>query len=188
MRYRNNRMSKYSRVTSYNYYRQSDSSNDDFAVGAFVEGGPLAPDIRGLVLFEPVIGGSQVFAIFYGLPMFQPASNGSAPIGPFGFHLHEFGDCSVGDNNSPFEGAGGHWNPTNQPHGNHAGDFPVIFSNDGYANISYFTNKFRPEEVLGKAVIIHQNPDDYRSQPSGDAGKRLACGIVEYISIDEWVD
>ena len=143
------------------------------------------PDIRGLVLFEPVMGGSQVFATFYGLPEYQEARNGSEPIGPFGFHLHEYGDCSVGDLESPFMDTGVHWNPTNQPHGNHAGDFPVISSNDGYASISFYTNKFMPEEVIGKSVIIHQNPDDYRSQPAGNAGKRLACGIVGYISVED---
>ena len=81
--------------------------------------------------------------------------------------------------NDPFTSAGGHWNPDNQPHGNHAGDFPVLFSNDGYAEMQFFTNRFKPKDVIGKAIIIHQNPDDYRSQPSGNAGKRLACGIIQ---------
>ncbi len=65
------------------------------------------------------------------------------------------------------------------PHGNHAGDFPVLFSNDGYAEMTFFTNRFKPWEVIGKSVIIHQNPDDYRSQPSGNSGKRLACGVIQ---------
>ncbi|NLJ90709.1 MAG: superoxide dismutase family protein [Clostridiales bacterium] len=60
-----------------------------------------------------------------------------------------------------------------------------MFSNDGYASISFYTNKFMPEEVIGNSVIIHQNPDDYRSQPAGNAGKRLACGIVGYISVED---
>ncbi len=74
--------------------------------------------------------------------------------------------------------AGGHWNPTNQPHGNHAGDFPVLFSNDGYTRMLFFTNKFTVPQVVGKSVIIHQNPDDYRTQPSGNSGKKLACGVI----------
>jgi len=101
------------------------------------------------------------------------------PIGPHGFHIHEFGDCQIGDPADPFQAVGGHWNPTNQPHGNHAGDFPVLFSNQGRANMCFFTNAFKPEQVINKAIIIHQNPDDYRTQPAGDAGKRLACGIIE---------
>jgi hypothetical protein len=60
--------------------------------------------------------------------------------------------------------------------------FREKFSNSGRAYMSFFTNKFRVNEVVGKAVIIHENPDDYRSQPAGDAGKRLACGVVQWSS------
>ena len=88
------------------------------------------------------------------------------------------GNCTVGNRQSPFEAAGGHWNPTNQPHGNHAGDFPVIFSNGGFARMNFFTNKFRVNDVIGKSVVLHLNPDDYRTQPAGDAGKRVACGVI----------
>jgi Cu-Zn family superoxide dismutase len=91
---------------------------------------------------------------------------------------HENASCAVGDPANPFTAAGEHWNPHQQPHGNHAGDFPVLFSNDGYARMTFFTNTFSAADAVGKAVILHQNPDDYRSQPSGNAGKRLACGIV----------
>lgn len=150
-------------------------------VAARIHGGPLAPDINGVVAFENVPGGTEVTAIIRGMPSYSPARNGQNPIGPFGFHLHEKGNCDIGDPNSPFEGAGGHWNPDNQPHGNHAGDFPVLFSNDGYSRMTFFTNRFRPEDVVGKSVVIHQNPDDYRTQPSGDSGERLACGVIGYI-------
>lgn len=67
------------------------------------------------------------------------------------------------------------------PHGNHAGDFPVLFSNNGRAFMCFFTDRFRVRDIVGKAVIIHQNPDDYRSQPSGNAGKRLACGVIRLV-------
>jgi Cu-Zn family superoxide dismutase len=75
--------------------------------------------------------------------------------------------------------AGDHWNPTLQPHGNHAGDFPALISNHGRAYMTFFTDKFRVADVIGKAVIIHQSPDDFRTQPAGAAGKRLACGIIQ---------
>jgi Cu-Zn family superoxide dismutase len=65
------------------------------------------------------------------------------------------------------------------PHGNHAGDFPVLFSNDGYARMTFFTNKFTVAQVIGKAVIIHESPDDNKTQPAGAAGRRLACGVVQ---------
>lgn len=141
-------------------------------------GGPLAPQLSGVAIFKEVPSGTQVCVEVRGLPQYRPAEGGNPPVGPHGFHLHEFGDCQVGDSNDPFKAAGGHWNPTNQPHGNHAGDFPVLFSNHGYASMCFFTDKFKVEDVLGKAVIIHENPDDYRSQPSGDGGKRLACGVI----------
>jgi len=162
-------------------YRNNNHKGYEYVIGAYVTGGPLEPNISGTVLFEPIMDGSQVNATFYGLPAYQPASNGNAPIGPFAFHIHEYADCNVGNPQSPFQAAGGHWNPTNQPHGNHAGDFPVIFSNDGYSYTSFYTNKFRPEDVIGKSIIIHQNPDDYRTQPNGAGGKRLACGIIGYM-------
>ncbi|HOJ08962.1 MAG TPA: superoxide dismutase family protein, partial [Clostridiales bacterium] len=94
------------------------------------------------------------------------------------FHIHQFGDCQVGNPSEPFKASGEHWNPTNQPHGNHAGDFPVLFSNNGYARMCFFTNKFKASDVVGKSVIIHENPDDYRTQPAGASGKRIGCGVI----------
>jgi superoxide dismutase, Cu-Zn family len=147
-------------------------------IKAFIRGGPLAPSIRGIVSFRRVPGGTEVCARISRLPDYQPAQDDLPPIGPHGFHIHENGSCLIGDPDDPFQAAGGHWNPDYQPHGNHAGDFPVLFSNNGYARMCFFTNRFIPEEVIGKSVIIHQNPDDYRTQPAGAAGKRLACGVI----------
>jgi Cu-Zn family superoxide dismutase len=65
------------------------------------------------------------------------------------------------------------------PHGNHAGDFPVLFSNHGVARMCFFTDKFTVQDVLGKMLVIHENPDDYRTQPAGDSGRRLACGEIK---------
>jgi Cu-Zn family superoxide dismutase len=161
---------------------RNENRSEEVVVAAPIIGGPLAPEIEGIVYFDPVENGTDVTVIVFGLPDYQPARNGHAPIGPFGFHIHENGDCSVGNSDSPFEISGNHWNPTNQPHGNHAGDFPNLFSNNGFCQMSFFTNKFTPEEVLGKEVIIHQNPDDFRTQPAGNTGKRLACGVIGYYS------
>jgi len=125
-------------------------------------------------------GGTNVYVEISGLPPYTPATNNSNPIGPHGFHIHQNGTCEVGDPTNPFQAAGGHWNPSNEPHGNHAGDFPVLFSNNGVAIMWFFTNKFTVEQAIGKAVIIHESPDDYRSQPAGDAGRRLACGVIRW--------
>ncbi len=54
----------------------------------------------------------------------------------------------------------------------------LLFSNNGFASMCFFTNRLKPSDVVGKSVIIHQNPDDYRTQPNGAAGKRLACGVI----------
>ena len=147
---------------------------------AYVMGGPLRPQIRGAVIFQDTPGGTWVNVQITGLPDYKPATTTEAPVGPFGFHIHENGVCEVGDPNDPFQAAGGHWNPTNQPHGNHAGDFPVLFSNNGRACMGFFTDRFRGWEVVGKSIIIHNNPDDYRTQPSGNSGKRMACGVIQW--------
>lgn len=146
---------------------------------SYIKGGPLANNLRGTVIFKQVIGGTMVYVNLTGLPDYKPAQDGNPPVGPHGFHIHEFGNCSIGSSEEPFKAAGGHWNPTDQPHGNHAGDFPVLFSNNGKAIMSFFTNKFYPNDIIGKSIIIHENPDDYRSQPAGNAGKRLACGVIK---------
>jgi Cu-Zn family superoxide dismutase len=156
------------------------------AATAQIIGGPLAPRIRGIVYLRDVSGGTEIYVNVSGLPPYRPAQENSPPIGPHGFHLHENGDCTVGDPTNPFQNAGGHWNPTNQPHGNHAGDFPVLFSNHGSAMMIFFTDKFHVADVLGRTVIIHENPDDYRSQPSGDAGRRLACGLIRCLYTWPW--
>ncbi len=165
----------------YNTYFNNSQFNmqDKKTAKAYIKGGPLAPDLSGIVTFQEVVGGTWVCVEINGLPPYKPGNEEKSPIGPHGFHIHENGNCSVGDPKNPFQAAGGHWNPTNQPHGNHAGDMPVLFSNSGYAKMCFFTNSFRVNQVIGKAIIIHQNPDDFRSQPAGDAGKRLACGLIQ---------
>ncbi len=145
---------------------------------ASLKGGIMYPNIYGVVYFEEVLGGTEVTAEIWGLPLYRPAILDSQPVGPFGFHIHEFGICEITDPNNPFDSAGGHYNPTNQPHGNHAGDLPVLFSNNGYSMMKVFTNRFKPRDVIGRSIIIHENPDDYRSQPAGNSGKRIACGII----------
>lgn len=142
---------------------------------AYVEGGPLAPGIKGVVEFRRFGNGTLVIARIKGLPESRP---GSPPVGPHGFHIHELGDCQAGNPQDPFQAAGGHWNPTNQPHPFHAGDLPVLLGNHGTAIMSVYTDRFRPQDVIGRSVIIHENPDDFRTQPTGAAGRRLACGVI----------
>lgn len=146
---------------------------------AEINGNVVTPNLRGYMTIVDVPGGAEVFVEVAGLPIYQPAEGDKDPIGPHGFHIHDKADCSVGKLSDPFEASGSHWNPTDQPHGNHAGDFPVLFSNNGYAKMTFFTNKFSAADTVGKSIIIHENPDDYRTQPAGDSGKRIACGIIK---------
>ncbi|QGU94976.1 superoxide dismutase family protein [Clostridium bovifaecis] len=164
------------------YFRNSQGTalKENWAA-ATVKGGPLAPNLNGVVYFREVHDGIEVYVYVTGLPEYKPGKGDKPPVGPHGFHIHQNGSCEVGDPKEPFKAAGEHWNPTNQPHGNHAGDFPVLFSNNGIARMSFFTNKFKVGDIIGKSVIIHENPDDYRTQPAGNSGKRLACGVIRAV-------
>ena len=102
----------------------------------------------------------------------------------FGFHIHEVGDCSSGDGMS----AKGHFNPYGKPHGQgaerHAGDMPNLKSDaKGKAKLTVdldiITIARGPASIVGRSVIVHADPDDYKTQPTGNAGARLACGVIK---------
>ncbi|MEH0155487.1 superoxide dismutase family protein [Limibacter armeniacum] len=108
--------------------------------------------------------------------------------GVHAIHLHEKGDCSSDDGKS----AGGHWNPTEEPHGEwghgefHMGDIGNLeISEDGKGTLSFETDKWAiggddaKKDIIGKAVIIHAKADDMKSQPSGAAGDRIGCGVIQ---------
>jgi Cu-Zn family superoxide dismutase len=110
---------------------------------------------------------------------------GLKPNAEHGFHVHEKGDCSSEDGMS----AGGHFNPKGAPHGrydtapHHAGDVPNLRADaKGVAKISWEDDELTvadgPATVVGKAVIVHRDPDDYRTQPAGNSGPRVACGVI----------
>lgn len=110
--------------------------------------------------------------------------SGLRPNATHGIHIHEKGDCSSADAMS----AGGHFDVAGQPHGNpaagahHAGDLPsLVADGNGVARLSFQTSVLAvsgPADVVGRAVVVHRDPDDYRSQPAGNSGPRLACGVV----------
>ena len=149
------------------------------AAHAVLRGSALAPEITGLVWFYPMRLGTLVVLEAEGLPEHMPAILDRQPVGPFGFHIHEGSTCGVVMGENAFEGAGGHFNPTGDYHPQHVGDLPVVFSNHGYAWMAVYTDRFRPQDVISRTVILHQNPDDFRTQPSGNSGVRIACGIIE---------
>jgi Cu-Zn family superoxide dismutase len=131
-------------------------------------------NVRGLVMFHEMQGHLMVHAKMTGL----------APNSEHGFHLHDKGDCASADGTS----AGGHFNPDGKPHGpqataHHAGDMPSLKAD---AN-GVIDQKFMLEgptiaagtaSIVGRSVILHANPDDYATQPTGNSGPRIACGVI----------
>jgi len=101
--------------------------------------------------------------------------------GEHGFHVHEAGDCSAPDASS----AKGHYNPSGKRHGHHdkaerhAGDLPNLLA-DASGNVKYSAEVggVTLAEVIGRSVVMHADPDDYVSQPAGNSGKRIACGVI----------
>lgn len=132
-------------------------------------------NVRGLVNFiRQSDGRIQVYASVSGLTP-----------GKHGFHIHEKGDCSAPDASS----AGGHFNPTGMPHAGphdaqrHVGDFGNLEA-DASGNAHYskvFSNLpfDGNNSIIGRAVIVHAQADDLKTQPTGNAGGRVACGVIE---------
>jgi Cu-Zn family superoxide dismutase len=132
--------------------------------------------VRGSVTFLERHGKVQVIANVTGL----------RPNGEYGFHIHEAGDCSSGDGMS----AKGHFNPQGKPHAHagaserHAGDLPSLKSDaSGNAKldamIDIVTVAPGPTSVVGRGLIVHVQPDDFRTQPTGNAGARSACAVIQ---------
>lgn len=113
---------------------------------------------------------------------------GLAPGKEHGFHVHELGECSLPD----FKSAGEHFNPTKDSHGGpkssarHLGDIPNVKADaNGKASVDISLKGVTlqdkdgaPTEILGKALVVHARADDYKTQPSGDSGERIACGVI----------
>lgn len=134
-------------------------------------------DVKGSVTFKVVDGALRVSGQLSGLK----------PNTEHGFHIHEKGDCSAPDGSS----AGGHFNPAQSEHGSisadphHGGDMPNIKSDaqgnatiDGPVSSNVNIGKGDAFDIAGHAVIVHADPDDYKTQPTGNAGGRLACGVI----------
>ena len=130
------------------------------------------PNLRGIVHFQQRQNGVLLMAEICGLP-----DDGPDKPNIFAFHIHE-GDCTSQDSQNPFHQTGGHWNPHQRMHPCHAGDLPPLFGCKGYAYLTVLTNRFMLKEVLGRAIVIHRDPDDFTTQPSGNAGAKIACGVI----------
>ncbi len=109
---------------------------------------------------------------------------GLKPGAEHGFHVHDKGDCSSGDGMS----TGGHYNPGGRKHGahgqgeHHAGDLPSLKADaNGVARFSFDSRSIGVDSgaaIVGRGLIVHRDPDDYTTQPTGNAGPRLACAVI----------
>ena len=143
---------------------------------AQIKGSENHPEIRGCVNFYQTKKGTLVAAEIFGLPY----SSDKCKKDVFGFHIHDGNSCEENKNTeTPFPKSGVHYNPYDCPHPRHAGDLPPLFGNTGYAFSTFLTDRFTVNEILCKTIIIHSEVDDFTSQPSGNAGEKIACGVVK---------
>ena len=150
-----------------------------------------APPVTASTLLTPTMGntaGGQItFTPEDGAARLRGMLTGLAPDSVHGFHVHETGDCSAPDASS----AGAHFNPDGQAHGNaltdaphHAGDIPNVTADaQGNATVDVVIRNVGvasgdTRDVVGKALVLHEKADDYTTQPSGDSGARIACGVI----------
>lgn len=130
--------------------------------------------VEGTVTFTSEQGGVRVIADVYHLTP-----------GKHGFHVHEKGDCSAHDASS----AGGHFNPFGKKHGGpgnpdrHAGDMGNLEADaSGHAHYDRVDDLLEldgPNTIVGRSVVVHADEDDLTSQPTGNSGARIACGVIE---------
>lgn len=135
---------------------------------ARIAGGVEAPKLSVCVQFYQENGCVLIEAKISGLPK-------TSESGFFGFHIHQGRDCSRVE----FPGTEGHYNPLGQGHPEHAGDLPPLLWCRGAAYLSVKTDRFSVSEIIGRTVVIHSDPDDFHTQPAGNAGKKIACGVIQ---------
>lgn len=134
---------------------------------AHIRGGPDAPLLSGEVRFYQSHRNVLVVASITGLPKHNDS-------GFFALHIHEGGSCS----GEGFSATGSHYNPLGTPHPTHAGDLPPLLRCNGGAYLAVRTDRFHVRDVIGRTVVIHSGPDDFTSQPAGNAGTKIACGVI----------
>jgi Cu-Zn family superoxide dismutase len=144
---------------------------------------------RASATLEPTKGssvrGTASFVQAGGKVRVTASVSGLKPNGEYGFHIHEAGDCSSGDGMS----TKGHFNPFGKPHAHagtaerHAGDLPSLKSDASgnarvTAELDVITVSAGPGSVVGRGLIVHAQPDDFKTQPTGNAGARSACAVI----------
>ncbi|MGI6070102.1 MAG: superoxide dismutase family protein [Blautia sp.] len=144
-------------------------------VYAQLKGSSQFSKLTGRLDFFPLWNGTVIMARVTGLP----SNPGACASDIFGFHIHGGNSCEGDDSTPAFPKTGEHYNPGTCSHPEHAGDLPPLFGNGGFAFQIFYTDRFVPEEIIGKTVVIHSAPDDFTSQPSGNSGEKIACGEIK---------
>lgn len=134
---------------------------------AKIRGGVEVPKLSGCIRFYQQKGCVLIVAEIFGLPR-------ENETGFFGFHIHQGESCSGTD----FSETGSHYNPVDQVHPKHAGDLPPLMCCRGNAYLTVKTDRFTVHDIIGKTVVIHSDPDDFHTQPAGNAGRKIACGVI----------
>ena len=132
---------------------------------AFILGGKNFPETQGIAEFYALNSGVLILTSVSGLP--------NTLTNIFAYHIHDGNTCA--DN---FAYTGGHLNPSNTLHPSHSGDMAPLFSFGGNAYSVFYTERVSLEDILGKVVVIHLNPDDFTTQPAGNSGEKIACGVI----------
>lgn len=139
---------------------------------AHIKGGNGYPAVNGEATFVQTDKGVLVTVKVNNLPP-NPICGG----GIFALHIHE-GDSCTGNEEDMFANAKTHYNPQNCQHPYHAGDLPPLIGNNGYAYMSVLTNRFTVRQIINRVIVIHDNKDDFTTQPSGNSGIKIACGKI----------
>lgn len=143
---------------------------------AKIKGSNDYPNITGIAYFYKVQAGVLVSIQLKGLPV----SNDICQKPIFAVHIHS-GDSCTGTSTDPFTDAMAHYNPNNCNHPYHAGDLPPVFGANGVGFSAFLTNRFTAEEIIGKTLIVHSAADDFTTQPSGNSGVKIACGVISNV-------
>lgn len=141
---------------------------------AQIKGSEDYPDLKGAVYFYQTKFGVVVVVFVSGLPQ----NEGKCKQHFFAFHIHEGNSCT-GNETDFFADAKTHYNPQNCPHPYHAGDLPPLLGTGDIAFSAVLTDRFNVKEIVGKTVIIHSSFDDFTTQPGGNAGTKIACGVIK---------
>lgn len=147
---------------------------------AQITGNSDYPGLQGKArFFSTPYFGVLIEVEIYGLPdsiQNPPSANQRLDSRPhfYGMHIHENGNCTL-----PFDQTGSHYNPQGLPHPYHEGDLPPLLSSNGYAFAIFYQPLLTIDKIMGRSLIVHSHADDFTSQPAGNSGDKIGCGVIQ---------